>query len=109
MSAYAPIAWMDLGEEWALGAGCPAATYTRAAARCAAEQQRVRQCGGRPAQVRVLGVMADLFRTLAEARRGRDEAERRLAEGPLETLDDILAGYPARPAAVLPSANPGAA
>jgi hypothetical protein len=87
---------MDFLADVATGAS-GAAAYARAAARLTAECHRLRQSGGRPAQIRALEAMADLFRTLAQARRARDEADRRLAQGPVEALEDILGDRPVRP------------
>ncbi len=93
MSAQSAFASSELDRERATGSWPPAAAYAQAAVRFAAEQHRLQRSGGRPAQVRALGAMADLFTTLAEARRARDEAERRLAEEPAETLEEILTGH----------------
>ncbi len=48
-------------------------------------------------------VLADLLATLEEARRAREELERRLAEEPPEDLDAILAGYGASPPVLRPA------
>jgi len=88
---------MDFCADLVTGAS-GAAAYARAAARFTAESNRLRQSGGHPAQIRALEAMADLFRTLAQARWARDEAERRLAQEPVEALGDILGDRPVRPA-----------
>jgi len=46
-------------------------------------------------------VLADLAAVLAEGRRAREAAERRMAEDPPESLDDILAPYRPRGITVL--------
>jgi hypothetical protein len=92
MSPSSLLASMDFGADVAMGAS-GAAIYARTAARFTEERNRLQLSGGRPAQIRALGAMADLFHTLAEARRAREEADRRLAEEPLETLEDILAAH----------------
>lgn len=93
MNAYSLLASMDFGTDVAMGAPGAAVVYARAAASFAEEKNLLQRSGGLAAQVRALGAMADLFHTLAEARRARDEADRRLTEGPLDTLEDILAAH----------------
>ncbi len=93
MSAHALHASWNSAADAALDASGAAAAYARAAARFAEERDLLQRSGGRPAQVRALGAMADLFHTLAEARRARDEADLRLSAEPLESLEDILAAH----------------
>ncbi len=93
MSTHALDAWSRSDADVAMDASGAAAAYARAAARFAAERNLLQRSGRRPAQVRALGAMADLFHTLAEARRARDEADLRLSAEPLESLEDILAAH----------------
>ncbi len=93
MSAHALQARSDSEADVAMDASGAAAAYARAAARFAAERNLLRRSGRRPAQVRALGALADLYHTLAEARRARDAADRRLSAEPLESLEDILAAH----------------
>ena len=107
MSAQSFFAWLDGVRDGRKGLEGPAAAYARAAAEFAAEQNRLHLSGGRPAQGRALAAMADLLFTLPEARRARDEAERRLAEELQDTLDDILAGHRARDVRIIRSGGSG--
>jgi hypothetical protein len=102
MNASSPLASMDFGADAATGAS-GAAAYARAAARFTAERKLLQRSGGRPAQIRALGAMADLFHTLAQARRARDEVDRRLAQEPAETLEETLGDCPGRPVPVFRS------
>jgi len=106
MSAYALPASMDLGTDAGPGDAGAAANYARAAARYTEERDRLQRSGARPSQARALGAMADLLHTLAAARRARDDADRRLAGEPLETPDDLLAGYRPCDVTILRSTNP---
>jgi hypothetical protein len=97
---------MDLGVDMLMGAP-GAAAYARAAARLTEAHNHLQRLGGPPAQIRALGAMAELFHTLAEARRARDEADRRLAEEALETPDELLAGRRSCDVMLLRPADPG--
>ncbi len=50
---------------------------------------------------RAADLLADLLATVAEGRRAREAAERRMAEDPPETLEEILAPYGPRKIPVL--------
>ena len=109
MSARPLSAWRELSSDMAGGSGSPAAGYARAAARFAAAQHLLQRARGTPLQVRTLDALPDLFFTLAEAHRARDEADRHLAKEPQDTLDDILAGHPACDVRMLRSGTFGTA
>lgn len=62
----------------------------------------------RPSPRRAPDALADLLATLAEGRRAREAAERRMAEEPAEVLEDILGASSWPPVAVF-IRSPGAA